>query len=79
MLNELSHIEKDKYCKISFICESKKIIQMSVYVKQKQTHRENKQVFTRGKREAGSGKLGMWDEEIQTTTYETDKQQGYSI
>ena len=56
MLNELSHIEKDKYCKISFICESKKIIQMSVYVKQKQTHRHSLWLQTCGyQREAGSG------------------------
>lgn len=56
--------------------ESKQIIQMSVYVKQKQTQRKQTSGY---QREAGSGKLGIWDEEIQTATYETDKQQGYSI
>ena len=33
MLNEISQTEKDKYCMLSLICETYKIIQMDVYSK----------------------------------------------
>ena len=33
--SEVSHIEKVKYCMISLICETWKIIQMNLYTKQK--------------------------------------------
>ena len=35
--------------------------QMSVYAKQKQNHIENKLVVTKGEREKGRGKLGVWE------------------
>ena len=45
--------------------ESKKIIQMNLYKKQKKTHRHRKQTYAyqRGKRGA---KLGVWNEHIHT-------------
>jgi len=48
--------------------------------KQKQAQDiENKPVTTSGEQEGGRGKIGMWDEETQTTMYKTDEQQGYSV
>ena len=49
---------------------------MNVCAKGKHTHIENKLVVTKGR---GRGKLGTWDEEIQSIMYTTDKQQGYII
>ena len=34
---------------------------MNLYTKQKQTHRENKLMVTKGERERGRDKLGVWD------------------
>ena len=42
MLSEISQTEEDKYCMILLICRILKIIQMNVYVKQKQTYRHRK-------------------------------------
>ena len=38
---------------------------------------ENKLVVTSREREVGRGRKGVWDEEIQTTMFKTDKQQRY--
>ena len=40
---------------------------------------ESKLVVTKGEREAGRDKLGAWDEQIQTTVYQRDKQQGFTV
>ena len=50
---------------------------MSVYEKQKRSHRSGNQTsgYPRGKRR-GNSKLGVKDWEIQTTVYKMDKQQG---
>ena len=47
--------------------------------KQKQTHRYRKQTsgYQRGRR--GKDKLGVWDQQIQTTMYKIDKQQGPTV
>ena len=52
---------------------------MNLFTKQKQTHRLQKQTYgyQRGKR-AGD-KLGVWDWQIQTTTYKIDKQRGPTV
>ena len=49
---------------------------MNLSMKQKQTHRHRKQTngYQRGKVE-GRDKLGVWDQQIQTTIYKIDKQQ----
>ena len=46
---------------------------MNLYTKQKQIHRRGKQsyVYERGK--------DVWDQQIQTTIYKTDNQQGPAI
>ena len=51
---------KAEYCIISLIGRMQKIIQMSLYSKQKQTHKHRKQIYgsQRGK---GGHKLGIWD------------------
>ena len=40
---------------------------------------ENKRVVTSWERERGRGKIGVGDEEVQTTMYKIDKQQGYIV
>ena len=45
LLNEVSHIQKGKYCMISLMCGMEKMIQMSLFTKQKQTHRYTKQTY----------------------------------
>ena len=54
MLSEIGQTQKDKYC-ISLTCAVYKIIQMNVYVKQKQTHRYRKQTcgYQRGEGRGG--------------------------
>ena len=37
---------------------------------------ENKLVVTKREREGRRGKLGVWDQEVQTTKHRIDKQQG---
>ena len=50
------------------------MIQMNLFTKQKQTHRHRKQTYgyERGK---GQGRdiLGIWDQQIHTTTYKVGK------
>ena len=36
-------------------------------------------MVTKGKREGGRGKIGVWDEETQTTIYKISKQKGYIV
>ena len=57
ILSEVSQVEKDKYNMISLYVESKKMIQMNFFIKQKQTHRHRKQTYgyQRGK--------GQWERE----------------
>ena len=43
------------------------------------TNIENKLVVTRGEREGGWGKIGVGDQEIQTTMYKINKLQGYIV
>ena len=53
---------------------------MNLFTKQKQTYRYRKQTYgyQRGK-VVGREKLGVWDQQIQTTIYKTDKQQGPTV
>ena len=63
---------------ISLICGiEKKMIQMNLFMKQKQTHRHREQTCgCQGGGIWGRDGLGVWDQQIQTTTYRMDKQQG---
>ena len=59
---EWSQKDKDKYCMISLIYECKKMIQMNLFTKQKQTHRHRKQTYGYQSGEGlGGDKLGIWD------------------
>ena len=51
------------------------MVQMNLFKKQKQTHIENKFMVTKEERR-GRDKFGIWDQQILTTVYKTDKQQG---
>ena len=53
---------------------------MNLFMKQKQTHGHKKQaVVTKGERELGRDKLGVWDKQIYTTSYKIDKQQSPTV
>ena len=52
----------------------KKMTQMNLFIKQKQTHRLWKQTRLLKGKPGGGDKLGVWD--IHTTTYKTDNPQG---
>ena len=50
------------------------MIQMNLFTKQEQTHRDRKQIYgTKGER-GRRVKLGVWDEQKNTTIYKIDKQ-----
>ena len=61
-LSEEIQTEKDKYHMISLTCRIENMIQMDLFIKQKQTHRLRKQTYgyQRGKG-GGRDKLGVWD------------------
>ena len=52
------------------------MIKRNLFTKQKQTHGHRKQTYGYQEERRGKDKLGVWDQQIQTTTYKTDKQQG---
>ena len=47
---------------------------MSLFMKQKQTYRHRKQISGYQKGKGGRDKLGIWDQQIQTTVCKADKQ-----
>ena len=59
----------------------RKMIQMNLFTKQKQTYRYRRQThgYQRGNVGGGNGKLGAWDEHIHTTVYKTDNQRGPTV
>ena len=60
---------------ITYMWNLKKMIQMNLFSKQKQTHRPKKQTYgyQRGN-VGGSDKLGDWDVPVNTTIYKIDNQ-----
>ena len=60
ILSEINQTEKDKY---HMVWNLKKMIQMNLFTKQKQTHRLRKQSYgyQRGKVGQGRDKVGVWD------------------
>ena len=50
---------------------------MNLSMKQKQAHRHREQ--TCGCQSGGRDELGFWDQQMQTTIYRMDKQQGPSV
>ena len=59
--------------------ESKRIVQMNLSTKQKQTHRHIEQSCGSWKRRQRRDGPRVWVEQIQTITYRIDKQQGPTI
>ena len=45
ILREVSQREKDKYYIISLICGTRKMVQINLFTKPKQTHRHKKQTY----------------------------------
>ena len=52
---------------------------MNLFTKQKETHRHRKQIYGYQRGKAGGDKVGVWDQQIQTTIYKIDKQQGPTV
>ena len=52
---------------------------MDLFTKQKQTHSHRKQTYGYQRGKGVRNKLGVQDQQIQTTTYKTDKQQGPTV
>ena len=52
---------------------------MNLFIKQKQTHSHRKQVYGYQRGKEGRDKLGVWDQQIHTTIYKIDKEQGFAI
>ena len=73
ILNEMS--EKGKYD--STYIWSLKYDTINLLMKQKQTHRHKTNLWLTNL--SGREKLGVWDQQIQTTRYEIQKQQGPSV
>ena len=63
ILSEVSQAEKDKYISHHLICGSlKNIIQVNLFYKTEQTHRNRKQTYSFQKGQGkGRDKLGLWD------------------
>ena len=80
ILSEVSQTEKNKY-NITYLWNLKNMLQVNLFTKQKQTHRCRKQYYgyQTGRSGEGRDKLGVWDEQIHTTIYKTDKQQGPTV
>ena len=59
--------------------EPKKIIQMNLFIKQKQTHGHRKQNYGYQRwNGSGTDKLRVWDKQINTTIYKIAKQ-GFTV
>ena len=62
--------EKREISYDTFICGIWKIIQMNLYTKQKQTHRQKINLWlSKGKQRGQRNTLGVWHQQIPTTTY----------
>ena len=57
----VSKLEKEGQILYHLYVESKKIIQMNLCIKQKQTQTQKKFTVTKGKREKGRNKSEAWD------------------
>ena len=62
---KLSQKEKNKYCIVTHICGSRKMVQTNLYAKQKHRYRHREQVYD-SKRKRWDG-LGDWDWQVYTT------------
>ena len=82
ILSEVSQKEKDKYHMIWYHFYAKyKIWYKWSYLQNRNrlTDTANKLMVTKGKRGCKMDKLEVWDQQIQTTIYKVDKQQGSTV
>ena len=61
ILNEVSQTEKDKYHIIPNTWEPKKVMQLNLFIKLKQTHSHRKQTYGYQRGKDRRDKLGVWD------------------
>ena len=60
--------------------KKKKMIQMNLFRKQKQTHRLRERTYSyQGKGVGGRDRLGVWDWHAHTAIYKNDNQQGPTV
>ena len=52
---------------------------MNLYMKQKQTHKENRLMVAKGEAQQGKEGLGAWGQQMETSIYRIEKQQGPSV
>ena len=52
---------------------------MSLFTKQKNTHRHRKQTYGYQRGNRGGDKLGVWDEHLYTSMYKINKQQAPTV
>ena len=75
----LSEVKSDRERQLSYdityMWDLKKMIQMNLFRKQKQTHRRRKQTYAyqRGQQGRGGEKQGDVDESVQTSSYKMNK------
>ena len=56
------------------------MVQRSLYIKQKHTHRQRKQIYGyQSGKGGGRDKVGVRDEQIKTTIHKIDKQRGFTL
>ena len=78
ILSEVSQEKKDKYLVISLIHGIQNMTQMNLQNRNILMGIENKYTVTKVERE-GRDKLGVSDQQIQTTNYKIHKQQGPTV
>ena len=52
---------------------------MNLSMKQKQTHKENRLMVAKGEAQEGKEGLGAWGQQMETSIYRIEKQQGPSV
>ena len=58
----------------------KKIIQMNLFTKQKQTHRLREPTYGyQGRRVGGRDRVGVWDWHVHTAVFKIDNQKGPTV
>ena len=72
--SELNQTQKVSY-DIAYMQNLKKMIQMNLFTKQKQTHRKPTYSYE-GERVAGRDRLGVWDLHVHTSVFKIGNQQG---
>ena len=79
LLSEVSQKEKDKFHMTTYMWNLKYNTNQLPYKTETDSDIEHKFTVTKGERTWGRDKLEVWDQQIQTTIYKTDKKQGPTI